>query len=872
MKQKLLIAYFIILFPFNIFSQKISGIVTNTDNKPIPFATIYIEELQTGTCANQQGKFFIPVTSGIYTISFRSMGYAPQEKKVTVTNKDVVLKIQLGIQSYILSGVTVRADGEDPAYSIMRKAIARVPAFLNQTESYTSDVYIKGSIKIIHIPKLLKKSFVINGETPKENVTYVNESINKIRFKAPDNYNQEVISVNNSFPIGDGEVPVMGLLSGSIYESEDGLYISPFAPNAFAHYKFKYEGLLQDGAWFINKIKVIPKRKSKLLMKGYLYIIEDLWCLYSYDLMIKPFSTTIKMKQQYAPVKGNSYLPVNLFVDANMNMMGFKASMTYTSTIKYDSVIINSEFDYTKVKKAFDYNKLAENSKYKQKKDSLPFDDKKIKEINKKLNNLLQKDEPTTREMIKMQKLMAKKASIIEESKDDNPLEIKTTYKQHINKDAMKHDSTYWDSVRPVPISEDEKISYKKTKEEKEKEDSSSTFSKIINTALWGNSSWQRHKKLYMHYPGLLSLKNVGFNPVDGLQIKQSFKIRWRYDSLNFATLKVKAGYSFERDVFFGNSSMLISYLPKKNGFLEFSGGKYAANFQQENTINENLNAVYNLMLKQNYIKLYNKTYFKIKNQVEVANGTKWYFATKWQKTDTLSNNTNFSIFYPDKDYEPNIPINENISATNLKPSKVLLFATGFRYTPKYYYRKYKERKYYVKSKWPTFGLFYTFAPRINSEYSQYQSLNFSVDQKIDFYGVSSLQYRVNTAIYFNIKDVHFSNFYHFNTIQEPFTTRTFKNSYFLINNYEYSTIDRFIEGHLKYTSQFLLLKRLPFISNTMWTENLFANILLVKGHLPYYEAGYALEDIFFQGKVGVFTGFKGSSFYGVGVRVSFDF
>ena len=34
----------------------------------------------------------------------------------------------------------------------------------------------------------------------------------------------------------------------------------------------------------IDKISVIPKRKSQQLFSGTIYIIEDLWCLHSVDL------------------------------------------------------------------------------------------------------------------------------------------------------------------------------------------------------------------------------------------------------------------------------------------------------------------------------------------------------------------------------------------------------------------------------------------------------------------------------------------------------------------------------------------------------------------------------------------------------------
>ncbi len=863
-KTLLLISF---LLPFSLFSQVIKGVITNYEKKTVAFATIYIDELQTGTCANQQGRYEIHVKPGTYTISFRAMGYSPQTNTVIIENRDVVLNIELNIQSYILAGVTVRADNEDPAYSIMRKAIARAPGFMNQAKSYTSEVYIKGSVKATKIPKILKKHMEVNGEPPEVGKTYVNESINRITFEAPDNYVQEVISVNNSFPIGDSDVPVIEMISGSIYESQD-LYISPFSPNAFSHYNFRFEGLLQDGAWFIDKIKVIPKRKSKVLFEGYLYIIEDLWCMYSYDLFLKPPYMELKIKQHYAPVKGNSYFPVSFFVKAKISFMGVKADATYTTTIKYNSVVLNPNFSKNNTAQAININEIVKTEITNKQ----PVKDPKVDEIEKKLEKLYKTNELTNREMVQMQKLMAKKAILLEESEKDDPLEIISTYKQIVKKDALVRDSMYWDSVRPVPASDEEKISYKKIVEEEEKEDSTSTFSKILNTAAFGNSEWERSKKFYAYYPGLIATRNIGFNPVDGLQIKQSVKMRLRYDSIGFMEFKGMGGYSWERNQIFGKGSLWITYSPLKRGSFSIKGGHLASNFQGRNGINENLNALYNLFFKKSYTKLYKNTFVSATNRIDIANGTEWHLGCKWQKTDTLSNQTNFSILYPDKLYDPNIPVNNEITPANLNPQNLFKISTGIVYTPKYYYRINKGKKRYLKSKWPTFGLFYAYAIPFDNTFSQYHFVNFSVKQNIDFYGVSSIQYKVNAGIYLDTKNIHFSNFKHFKTVEQPFSVENIKTSYLLLNNYEYSTAKKFAEGHFQYTTQFLILKRLPWVSNQFWTENLFFNCLFVDGHNPYYEVGYSLGQIFFAGEIGVFAGFKGSEFHGVGVKAVFEF
>ncbi len=847
------------------FSQEIKGIVKNKQGETIKYATIYVEELQTGTSANQDGKYAIHVSKGEFTISFRSLGYSPTVKTVSVGSEDVILNIELDIQSYILAGVTVRADDEDPAYSIMRKAIARAPGFVNQASSYTSEVYIKGSIKFEKIPKIIQKRMEVNGERPKPGETYVNESLNIISFKAPNSYEQEVISVNNSFPISDDDVPVIGLLSGSIYETQDDFYISPFAPNAFSHYNFSFEGLLQDGAWFIDKIKVTPKRKSKLLMSGYLYIVEDLWCLYSYDIEIRPLYSHLKMKQHYVPIKGNNYFPVNLFLEASISVMGVKANATYTTTMKYGSVIINPQFSQNKIAQAIiqiDTTTIVEKEE----------GNVKVVEINDKLDELLKNDNLSNREMVQVQKLMSKKATLLEEEQKDDPLEIISNYKTIVNKENLIRDSLYWDSIRPVPASDDEKISYRKAEEKKAEEDSASFFKKATKTVFFGNSSYHGKKTFHMHYPGLLNLKSIGFDPVDGFQVKQSFKLRWLIDSLQVFRLSGKMGYAINRESLFANGKANYQYARMNRAQLIVQGGYLTSDFNRNEGTPEFINSVYSLFMKENYIYKYHNTYINAENYYDIANGLTTKIGAEWQRADSLGNSTNFSILYPNKDYADNVPINKTIQDGDLTARDMLKLSFGLLYTPKQHYRIKKGLKYNGHSNWPTFRFNYYGGLRINEDYADFHQMEVAINQKLDFHSVSQFKYKVVAGLFLNDPTLHFSSFKHFKTMQEPFSLRSFDNAFFLINNYEYSTSDKYFQAHIKYTNDYLLLKHLPGISNTLWKENLYLNVLSVDKHYPYYELGYSLSQVFFTGEIGVFAGFKGSNFHAVGARAAFEF
>ena len=244
----------------------------------------------------------------------------------------------------------------------------------------------------------------------------------------------------------------------------------------------------------------------------------------------------------------------------------------------------------------------------------------------------------------------------------------------------------------------------------------------------------------------------------------------------------------------------------------------------------------------------------------------------KWQQTDTLNNLTHFSVFYPDDKYPINRPDNQELGSSDLNPSKMLRLKVSLSYTPKQYYRIYKGRRHNDHSDWPTFSVNYYGAIKPQSGYSRFDQLELGVDQKIDFYTVSTLEYSVHAGSFFNKEALHFSSYKHFNTYQEPFTTKEFRNGFFLLPNYQYSTSKNYLEGHLKYSTQYLLLKNLPWFSERLWTENLYANLLMVDGHRPYYEAGYSLGQLFFAGELGVFAGFTGTSFNSLGVRAMFKF
>ena len=106
------------------FSQGIRGKIASNEGEALAFASVYIRNLEDGVPTNENGLFEFRLQPGVYDVVFQFLGYQSQVKTVEVQSQWVDLDIVLEPQIFTLSTVDVKAGAEDPALTVMRKAIA----------------------------------------------------------------------------------------------------------------------------------------------------------------------------------------------------------------------------------------------------------------------------------------------------------------------------------------------------------------------------------------------------------------------------------------------------------------------------------------------------------------------------------------------------------------------------------------------------------------------------------------------------------------------------------------------------------------------------------------------------------------------------
>ena len=380
------------------------------------------------------------------------------------------------------------------------------------------------------------------------------ESYNEIEFTAPEKYNQKVISYNSTFPEEGNEISPMEFISASFYQPVIAdMAISPLAPNAFSHYNFKYLGASLQGNFTINKIQVIPKRKSQQLFEGTIYIIDELWCLQSVDLTNENLVGRIRIQELYIPVEDDIWMAVSHKFEIAIGVMGFKADAGYTSSVKYLDVKPNTALQKPKIISNL-YAVRSDNN-------AVTADTARTKG-KKQIEKILKKEELSNRDMVKLSRLMKKESENSRNDSTGRNLEIKDNTTQVIEKDATKRDSTYWSEIRPVPLSDIEIRSIRKNdslktvtalKELKSdttgaegKKGKNKFFSTIKTIGL--EHTWSDTTGFSFTKGGLLNLKSLSFNTVDGFVYGLDFRFSKTWNKKSSLSVYPDVKWAFSRE------------------------------------------------------------------------------------------------------------------------------------------------------------------------------------------------------------------------------------------------------------------------------------------------------------------------------------
>ena len=868
-------------------AQVIKGKISDIHGGPVSNASLFVKELKMGTSANDEGYYELKIASGNYTCVFQCLGYETEIHGVTVGTDVTVHNVTLREKAYEIREVVITNNKEDPAYGIMRRAIAMAPYYMNQVSEYKADVYLKGTLKINKISNLVKRLAKDELEDYKEGNTYVEESFNEVEFTAPNKYKQKVLKKTGSLSNSESD-NAMTLITTSVYDSKAlEPIISPLSSSAFAHYRFRYEGFIEEDNRIINKIKITPLRKSKQLLSGYIFIADNYWNVHSLDVsgeLSLVISVKFRMQVNFGELNENVWMPVSHRFEFDMSMLNNNGTFHYTTSVKYNHLIEN-----TSIRKP-DALLLAEQQRKAAQRSQttssiLPAQTEQKSKTSAVIEKMLEKDDLSNREAYRLARLMQKEADV--EKKNNPTLDITDTwhddYKVTVDSAANKRDTAFWETMRPVPLNPDELKSYqdKETKlaNAPQRKDTakiktssnSKEKSPFINTTakvLWGTNIKLGEKGGTLVYRGLKPAK-FGFNTVDGFYIGQKMTYRNTFAKTYNLSVTPEVIWAINRQAVMWDADISLTYSPLRRGSAQIKFGQITKDFNENTGMYPLENTVSSLFFRRNYLKLYKDNFVEASNTIDITNGLQLYTKLKYAHRVMLDNTSDFSFFYSDtRDYTSNDPLNAGFKSPQTDHTSAV-FLLSLNYTPHYYYRiDRNNRKRMVKSDFPTF--FATWQKCINDllgSDSNFDYITGGLRQRIETGLMQEFRYIVRGGVFVNQKSVYFPDFRHFNTMEIPVTIGNITQQNFnLLEYYRYSTSDKYFEAHLYYFAPFLLLKFLPFFSNRLWQEGVQINYLYTKDIKNYMELGYTTGLLW---RAGIYMGFENFKYRSWGIKIS---
>ncbi len=874
--KNLLLVLIVYTSVFSASAQGIKGKITNSNGEPVSFASIYIPQLSSGTTSNLEGNYELKLAEGKYSIIFQYLGYQTINREVVVEKTFQKLDIILTSQNYVIPEIEVLASKEDPAYYVMRKAIGMAPYYQKQVSKYSCKVYLKGTGIFEKIPFLLEKQMKKGGV--KENEPFVMETLSKIDFELPDKVNQQVLAMRSSGQ--QNNTSPMGMITNNLYDADKYGVVSPVGKTAMKMYDFKLEGVFQDQGRTINKIKVIPKSSGNNVFSGFIFIANEYWNIHSADLKLHIPMTDVNVRQVYAEVNKNSWMPVSLDFDMNFSGFGLKMKYRYVASISEYLTTLNPSLDHTFLDK-IKSQQLEEQqflSKLNEEKSRSVVPSKVKSSQQKKMAELMSKPELNNRESVKLNKLIEKE---IKRNSPPEPLEIKSS--MQVSQKQVNNDSIFWAKQRPIPLTIKEKSSFVKKDSFLRKSltpryldsvrDSRRKFKvrQLIFGKTYNYSVDSIRQFEFFSIPTLVNPNAFSFNTVDGLRMELPFNY-YKADSTG-RTLRLvpHMAYAFLREKLDASFTYSQRFRGLSNSWLTASMGTTTADFNRNSSMPTFTNEFYTLFLEDNYKKFYRRDFLQLVYSRDLANGLTWSEMVEYSDNSPLSNHSSFTFFdNKNKVFSPNTPENPALQAAQLESHQT--FALGFQieYTPRNRYRILDHKKIYAGSKYPTFTLGYksAFSSVFGSD-SRFDHLWLGIRQKIDYGFDNHFSWQVHAGKFLNNDCLYFEDFQHFNTQSTNFVFSSTENSFRLLPFYQFSTSRQYAEAHFNFQTYRLILKQLPVIKNTSMSEILFVNYLTTPEIKNYVEAGYGFSNLFLLLGAEVIVGFENGSYKSVGLKVS---
>ena len=410
----------------------------------------------------------------------------------------------------------------------------------------------------------------------------------------------------------------------------------------------------------------------------------------------------------------------------------------------------------------------------------------------------------------------------------------------HINIDANKKDTAYWDTTRIIKLTNEEVKYYKRADSVMAKYSDPAyidSIQKNINNyrfpdGLLSEFSYLSYKNAYnLSISPLLGIENIYYNTVEGLVFQMNAKVSvydkkymeglFPYNWVTRSKFTLNPKYSITNNEFYG----FVEYTGSNNNF-NLKAGQDVKNYTNIDNV---VNALYILFWKENFGKMYRSNFITASKTKKLMRGLETQIKMNYERRYPMSNNAYFSFYdytkLDEKEFTSNNPLNPYNDAPSFKTHDFFRIdiSAKIRFKEKYatYVWAGKEVKYYFSaSKIPTIFLNYSRGFYTSDSRSGFDYLQISFSDKLNFKLLGESFYNFETGAFLSGQDeMEFIDYKHFRANQTIFLRNDpySKNGvpFNSMNFFDYSSNGIFVSGSFEHHFNGWVVNKFPLFRKT---------------------------------------------------------
>lgn len=786
--------------------RKLSGIITDETNTPIPSAKIYVKnDPSMRTICNDTGYYEMFLLPGEYFLIVQAIGYEDREVYVGMGDSEQKRNVFLLPYKFTEFGeVQVVAKRTNPGRDIILKVVEKRDTINPWKFPHSCEVYIKSVERIdkqtqdgkaskkknreeITASQDIEDPFADRRKADQEFANSMNFlEIQLTRQFEPQN---KVREIRNAYDLRgkSSNMYYTTTVKSNFNFFQNLLHLddlhqtpvsSPISVPGILSYKYRLVEQYEENGKKIHKIKITPRNTATTTLDGYIWVVDSTWLI---------------QKLEFTMNKGNLLIYDYFTITQEFDHPGDTLCVLTNQELKY-GVTYNKQSTHLENHASFyDYN----------------FD------------------------VVFEKKYFRNELSVTEQ-------------------EAYERDSVYWSGKRKSELSIDElryiivQDSIRDYQNRAEYLDSlDREFNRItVWKVLWyGIDHRNREKKVQWTFSSLATMARPIY--IAGPRVAPNFFFfkKWKDERTLDSYTELSMGF-LNADLK-GNSWWRYRYDP-------FHFGTIAAEFEHDfGTVTWN-DAITEVYKRENFFE---KTGLNLIHEYELFNG--FYLNTSFSFSERRSIDHYKFLTKLDN-------ILPNNQAKSFQSYQASIGTIQISYTPAQKYMREPYRKVLLGSKWPTFYAYYErgiptlFGSDVNHEY-----VRVGAEQTFKLGLIGTTSYHVNSGKFLSSKALYDADYKYFRR-SDPIWFSNPLNSFQGLDT-SLPTKKLYFAGHLVHHDNGAILNKIPFMKKTRIGLVGGAGILIVPEHnWQHYEALVGLERVFKLSKrrlrLGIYCAFSGGN------------